>query len=64
MKQVQSWTRVGASIARIYAWRRLCSSFLVLTYFLGRNYKILPKKELHRNLQVDRFVVFLWGLPV
>ena len=24
-----------------------CSSFLVMTYFLSRDYNILPKKELH-----------------
>ena len=34
-------------------WRLLCSSFLVVTCFLIRDYDILPKKELHRRLQVS-----------
>ena len=29
-----------------------CSSFLVMTYFLLRDYNILPKKELHSSLWV------------
>ena len=33
-------------------WRLLSSSFLLLTCFLIRGYKILHKKELHRSLQV------------
>ena len=32
-------------------WRRLCSTFFVMTYFLIRGYSVLPKKELHRSLQ-------------
>ena len=32
--------------------RLLCSSFLVLIYFLLRAYNILPKKELHSSLWV------------
>ena len=36
----------------VLTWRLLCSSFLVMTCFLIGDYKILPKKELHRSLQV------------
>ena len=34
-------------------WRLLCSPFLVRTSFLLRGDHTLPKKELHRSLQVD-----------
>ena len=34
-------------------WRLLCSSFLVMTFFLIGDYNILPQKELHRSLQVE-----------
>ena len=33
-------------------WRLLCSSSLVMTCFLFRDYNTLSKKELHRSLQV------------
>ena len=32
----------------------ICSSFLIMTCFLIRDYNLLPKKELHRSPQVDR----------
>ena len=39
---------------RLHLTQRLqCSSFLVLTYFLLRDYNILPEKELHSSLWVD-----------
>ena len=41
----------------ILTWRLLCSSFLVMTCFLLGDYNILPKKELHRSLQVIWFKV-------
>ena len=31
----------------------LCSSFLVMTYFLIRDFSVLPKNELHRSLQLS-----------
>ena len=33
-------------------WRLLCSAFLVMTCLLIRDSNLLPKKELHRSLQV------------
>ena len=36
----------------VHTWRLLCSSFLVMACFLVRGYDGLPKKELHRSLQV------------
>ena len=40
------------SIGSIISWRILCSFVLVMTCFLIRDCNILPKKELHRSLQV------------
>ena len=45
--------------------RLLCSPFLVLTCFLLRDYSILPKKELHRSLQVGASALkALFGLAL
>ena len=43
---------VWASMMTKTTWRTLCSSFLAMTCCLFRDYNILPKKELHRSLQV------------
>ena len=34
-------------------WRLLCGSFLVMIGFLVRDHDVLPKKQLHRSLQVQ-----------
>ena len=34
-------------------WRLQCNSILLMTCFLARDYKRLPKKELHRGLQIE-----------
>ena len=39
---------------QVYTCRLLCSSFLAMTCFLIGDYNILPKKELHRILQVGQ----------
>ena len=44
-------------------WRLLCSSFLVITCLLIGDYDILPKKKLHRSLQVDEDCAAIWESP-
>ena len=34
----------------VSTWRLLCSSFLILTSFLNKDYNILQQKELHRSV--------------
>ena len=43
----------GFLATSILSWRLLCS-FLVMACFLSRDYNLLPQKELHRSLQVER----------
>ena len=44
---------LGGSRYSRSTWRLQCSSFLVMTYFVIRGYKLLPEKDLHRSLQVS-----------
>ena len=41
-------------------WRLLCSSFLVMTCLVITGHNILPKKELHRSLQVEMASTSAW----
>ena len=45
-------TSVGAITYSPYTWRLQCSTFLVMTCLLVFEYNTVPKKELHRSLQV------------
>ena len=45
------------SILETYTWRLLCSSFLVMTCFLSKDDNMLPKKEIHKSLQVSETMI-------
>ena len=48
----------------IITWKLLCSSFLVLTCFLNGACHELPKKELHRSLQLAHQKPKHWNMTV
>ena len=56
--QFSGWGYVDVQFTQ----RLQCSSFLVMTYFLLRDYNILPEKELHSSLWVVAFTPELEGM--